>query len=73
MIERQLAQKLLKIVNNRELHDILLEYSQHRITDLRSKLERAEIEEVKGLQASIRELRRFETLRDEVLEVGKNV
>lgn len=71
MIPKQLASKLLMIVNNKQLIDVLNEYCDYRISDLKEKLSTAELSEVQKLQASIKELRRFETLRDEVLEVGK--
>ena len=71
-MDKQLAQKLLKIVNNKELFDILNEYTLFRINDHKDKLSTSALEEVKGHQACIRELRRFATLRDEVLKIGES-
>ena len=70
-MDRQLAQKLLKIVNNKELFEILNEYAEHRINVAKEYLTVAPSSEVPGWQATVRELRRFATLRDEVLKIGE--
>ena len=70
-MDRQLAQKLLKIVNNKELFDILNEYAEHRINVAKEYLTVAPPSDVLGWQATVRELRRFATLRDEVLKIGE--
>ncbi len=70
MMDKVIARKVLRILNNKELHDILVDYANYRIDDLKEKLTFANVDEVRGLQASIRELKRFETLRDEALKAG---
>jgi hypothetical protein len=70
-MDRQLAQKLLKVVNNKEIHDILIEYTEYRIDEIKDRLVFCNPDELRGLQNSVAELRRFKTLRDEVLKAGE--
>jgi len=71
-MEKTIARKLLPLVNNPEMMESLLAYSQYRIQTSRNFLESASsFEKVQDLQAVIREMRRFETLREEVLEGAK--
>ena len=67
MISKDIYRALLPLVNEHEQMKRLNMYVEHRIEALRDQLETlSDVEQVKAYQGSIRELRRFTTLRDEV-------
>lgn len=70
-MDKQLAGRLMKIVNSSELNSTLVEYSRYRIEVLKERLTTANAESVSGLQAQIKELKRLETLRLEVIKAGE--
>jgi alanine-alpha-ketoisovalerate/valine-pyruvate aminotransferase len=66
------ARKLLPAVNDPQLFPLIKAYTQQRIDVLRSYLETADDPvKIHKLQGAIAELRRFDTLRDEVIEHSK--
>lgn len=65
------ARKFLSLVNNIEFMSLLNEYCAYRIEGRHKELEDCEIDKVKGHQGAIKELKRFGTLRAEVLEKAK--
>jgi len=66
------AKSLAPLVNNKEALDSLIFYAELRIEDNRKYLETAKsFEQVKEYQGAIREMKRFITLRDEVVERAK--
>lgn len=70
-MDKQLAQKLLKIVNSYEVYSSLIDYANWRSDEIKSRLVNCKSEELSGLQAQYQELRRLATLRDEVLQAGE--
>lgn len=69
MMSKEFHRSLLPLVNDREHMKRLHIYVDNRIDALRDQLETlADIEQVKAYQGAIRELRRFKTLRDEVIK-----
>lgn len=72
-MNKELAKSLLYFVNDVATSEAYLKYASFRIDFLKEQLTSArDFEEIKGLQGAIRELRRFETLRDEVLQFKDN-
>lgn len=68
-MNRELARKLLFIVNDKNIMSELEEYLEHRIQWHRDQLEKAVIgfdNPVQKHQGAITELRRFKTLKEEV-------
>ena len=66
---RDTMKQLLPVVNTKPHMDALEAYAQDRISALHIHLEAAQsMDEVKGLQGRIAELKRFHTLRDEVVK-----
>lgn len=60
---------LLPLVNNRELMNLLQEYAAARIEGYRDLLEKQkDPQRILEVQGAITELRRFKTLRDEVIK-----
>lgn len=71
-MDKQLAKKLLEVVNHPEWFDILKMYIQVRRKLLLNQLETEhDSDRVRSLQGALAELKRFETLRDEVIEKAK--
>lgn len=67
MMNKEQYRSVLPLVNNHEQMERLMVYVDHRIKDLRDQLETlSDVDQIKAYQGSIRELRRFKTLRDEV-------
>lgn len=64
-MNRELARKLLFIVNDKNIMSELDDYIQHRIEFHRNGLEN-DIDEAAHHRGAISELRRFKFLRDEV-------
>lgn len=70
-MDRQTAEKFLRIVND-PLYATWKEYANHRISVLKDELVMAtELDDIRRLQGAIRELKRFETLKDSVEQAGK--
>lgn len=70
-MRKDIAQKLVFLVNDKELFKALLDYIQERIEAHRDYLENGAFS-IDHERGAIFELRRFKTLRDEVLEaIGK--
>mgnify|MGYP001573253828 CR=1 FL=1 len=68
-MDKKQAKSLSPLINNKEAMDALVAYADIRMNTCRAYLETApNWEVVKELQGSIKELRRFMTLRDEVLK-----
>lgn len=65
---KELARKLLFIVNDKSVMSQLDEYINHRIDVNRDNLEFYNDPNAKG---ALQELRRFKTLRDEVLKAAE--
>lgn len=72
MIDQKFYRSLLPLVNDKDMMDRLQSYCDERIENLRGHLETTkDIESIRHIQGSITELRRFKTLRDEVLQGAK--
>lgn len=66
---KQFYRSLLLLVNNDEQMERLQTYANHRIETLRNQLEKQkDRDRVLEIQGAISELRRFSTLRDEVIK-----
>jgi len=71
-MEKDLYRSLLPLVNDKTSMELLIQYAEARIPPLHTALEQAQtIETVRNMQGRIAELRRFKTLREEVLEGSK--
>jgi hypothetical protein len=67
-MDRELARQLVHFVNDPYTNEAYLEYVSYRVGLLKNQLTNAKnMEEVRELQGRISELKRFETLREEVL------
>lgn len=72
MIDQKFYRSLLPLVNDKDMMDRLQTYCDERIDTLRGHLETTkEIDNIRHIQGSIAELRRFKTLRDEALQGAK--
>ncbi len=68
-MDRDFYRNLLLLVNDKQSMELLEHYASERITALNGALEQAtSIDAVNKLQGRIAELRRFSTLREEVLK-----
>lgn len=66
---KQFYRSLLLLINNEDQMDRLQSYADHRINTLRNQLEKQkDRDRVLETQGAIAELRRFSTLRDEVIK-----
>lgn len=66
---KQFYRSLLLLVNNDEQMERVHNYTNHRIEILRNQLEKQkDRDRVLEIQGAITELRRFATLRDEVIK-----
>ena len=55
------------MVNQKDTFEMLQEYASKRIETLREQLETSiDVDQMRQIQGSIKELKRFKTLRDEV-------
>ena len=71
-MDKQLLRSFLILVNDPNHFPLLQEYANARILILQAQLETArEIDRIRELQGAISELRRFKTLRAEVIEGAK--
>ena len=60
---------LLLLVGNKAIMDVLHEYANIRITGLLQQLETEQgLDRIREIQGSVKELRRFKTLKDEVVK-----
>lgn len=68
-MDKKQYRDLLVLVNDADKMDLLKDYVGHRINTMRDQLEKlTDVDQIKATQGAIRELRRFYTLRDEVLK-----
>jgi len=66
-MDKQFYRDILLLVNRKETYDLLQEYVDKRISVLQEQLEITLDETaIRLIQGSIKELRRFKTLREEV-------
>ena len=71
-MEKNLAKKIIPLVNNEDNYPLLQYYVEERIETLRTFLEKTkEHEQIKEIQGAIAELRRFQTLREQAVEGAK--
>lgn len=69
IMDKEFYRALLPLVNDKQAMEILEGYAVDRIRALHNALEQAQsLEAVRSLQGRISELRRFKTLREEVLK-----
>lgn len=69
MIDKKFYRRLLIAVNDPQLFPLMQEYADERIEVLRNQLETTkEVDRMREIQGSIHELRRFKTLREEVIK-----
>jgi len=69
IMDKEFYRALLPLVNDKQAMEILEGYAVDRIRALHTALEQAQsLEALRSLQGRISELRRFKTLRDEVLK-----
>ena len=70
---KEVAKKLLKLVNVKSNTDLLELYMNHRVSVLYKQMEKArDLDELRQTQGAIKELRRLSTLRDEVITGAKD-
>lgn len=71
-MDRLSYRKLLPLVNDYDQMERLTNYINHRIETLRDHMENTlEVDQIRASQGALKELRRFSTLRDEVLKGSK--
>lgn len=71
-MEKEIARKILPLVNDVEKYPLLQDYIDNRIETMRNFLENTkDHQKVLEVQGAIAELRRFQTLRDQALEGAK--
>ena len=71
-MDKQFYKAMLPFVNDKAQMDLLLEYTLQKISILHGQLEIVkDPNRILEIQGSIAELRRFRTLRDEVLQGAK--
>lgn len=69
MMDKKFYRSLLVLVNNKDVMDLINTYVEARIFVLRDQLETTKSHErILEIQGAIAELRRFKTLREEVLK-----
>jgi acetolactate synthase regulatory subunit len=68
-MDKMQYRQMLPLVNEKDQMERLTAYVDDRIETMRDQLEKlADVDQVKTMQGAIRELRRFYTLRDEVIK-----
>lgn len=71
-MDKEIARRLLPLVNDKELMDALVAYAEHRINYGKDAcIIAGTLDEVRKWQGAHRELSRMVTLRDEVIEALK--
>lgn len=72
-MRKEVAKKLLKLVNVKSNTDLLELYMEARINILHKQMEQLpDMNDVRQAQGAIKELRRLQTLRDEVIAGAKD-
>ena len=72
-MKKEVAKKLLKLVNVKSNTDLLEFYAKERVQILYSQMEQlASVDEIRQIQGAIREIKRLTTIRDEVIEKAKD-
>ena len=70
---KEVAKKLLKLVNVKSNTDLLEFYAKERVQILYRQIEQlASVDEIRQIQGAIREIKRLTTIRDEVIEKSKD-
>ena len=70
---KEVAKKLLKLVNVKSNTDLLEFYAKERVQILYRQMEQlANVDEIRQIQGAIREIKRLSTIRDEVIEKAKD-
>ena len=68
-MKKEVAKKLLKLVNVKSNTDLLEFYAKERVQILYRQMEQlASVDEIRQIQGAIREIKRLTTIRDEVIE-----
>ena len=71
-MDKKFCRDILLMVNQKDTYEMLQVYVEYRIATLREQLENAhDIDKMRQIQGSIRELKRFKTLRDEIVTGAK--
>jgi len=71
-MDKKFCRSILLMVNQKDTYEMLQDYVEYRIATLREQLENAhDIDQMRQIQGSIRELKRFKTLRDEIVTGAK--
>ena len=66
-MDKKFYRSILLMVNQKDTFEMLQEYISKRIEILREQLETSlDVNQMRQIQGSIKELKRFKTLRDEV-------
>ena len=72
-MKKEVAKKLLKLVNVKSNTDLLEFYAKERVQILYRQMEHlASVDEIRQIQGAIREIKRLTTIRDEVIEKAKD-
>ena len=72
-MRKEVAKKLLKLVNVKSNTDLLELYMESRINILHKQMEQLpDMNDVRQAQGAIKELRRLQTLRNEVIAGAKD-
>ena len=72
-MKKEVAKKLLKLVNVKSNTDLLEFYAKERVQILYRQMEQlASVDEIRQIQGAIREIKRLITIRDEVIEKAKD-
>ena len=72
-MKKEVAKKLLKLVNVKSNTDLLEFYARERVQILYRQMEQlASVDEIRQIQGAIREIKRLITIRDEVIEKAKD-
>ena len=72
-MKKEVAKKLLKLVNVKSNTDLLEFYAKERVQILYRQMEQlASVDEIRQIQGAIREIKRLTTIRDEVIEKPKD-
>jgi hypothetical protein len=71
-MNRELAREILPLVNDHDFYAMVKSYADYRIKELKDQfLGVYKMDDVARIQGAIMELKRFATLRDEVLLILK--
>lgn len=68
-MDKQFYRQILLMVNQKDTYKMMQDYADRRIFILRHQLEtELDMDRMRQIQGSIKELKRFQTLRDEVVK-----